>query len=160
MRARAASGVGRAALAAASSIFCIAPPKSLSGPAQRAEWMPGSPPSASTARPESSAKAGSPRACAAACALMRALARKVVPVSSGSGKAKLAGRHRFDAVGREQFAHLAQLAGIMRGDDEPAGDAAAHAVRCGSHHRHLLQVDELADAFARQRQQREQLLLA
>ena len=29
-----------------------------------------------------------------------------------------------------------------------------------SHHRHLLQVDQLADAFAREREQRQELLLA
>src|SRR5665647_528064 len=46
--------------------------KSLSGPAQRAEWMPGSPPSASTTRPESSAKAALPVALAAAKATGKA----------------------------------------------------------------------------------------
>src|SRR6202043_363742 len=58
--------------------------KSLFGPAQRAEKIPGAPSSASTARPESSAKAGSWAAAAAATALILALAWKVSPVSSGS----------------------------------------------------------------------------
>src|SRR5665213_2171873 len=53
------------------------------GPARR-EKIPGAPSSASTTNPESSAKAGSCAAFAAATALIIALARKVSPVSSGS----------------------------------------------------------------------------
>jgi hypothetical protein len=56
----------------------------LSSPAQRAEWMPGSPPSASTTRPESSAKAGRSVALAAAIALSAAFSANVLPVSFGS----------------------------------------------------------------------------
>src|ERR1700752_873995 len=48
--------------------------------------MPGAPPSESTTSPESSANAGRPDAFAAASALRRAFAAKVVPVSSGSGR--------------------------------------------------------------------------
>ena len=66
------------------SISRIAAAKSLAGPAQRAEWMPGAPPSASTTSPESSANAGSRTAMAAATALMRAFSPKLAPVSSGS----------------------------------------------------------------------------
>jgi hypothetical protein len=69
-----------------SSITRIARAKSLSGAAQRAEWMPGSPPSVSTVSPESSAKAGRLLARAAASDLIRAFSANVMPVSSGSGK--------------------------------------------------------------------------
>jgi len=55
----------------------------LVGPAHRAERIPGAPSSASTTNPESSAKAGSCAALAAAIALIFALALKVSPVSSG-----------------------------------------------------------------------------
>ena len=71
------------------STVAMACAKSLAGPAQRAEWMPGAPPSASTARPESSAKAGRPAALAAASALMRALSRKLRAGFLGLGQAKL-----------------------------------------------------------------------
>ena len=43
------------------------------------------------------------------------------------GKPKFAGRLRFDAERREQLAHFGQLAGIVRGDDDRAGEFAAHA---------------------------------
>ena len=69
-----------------SHTFCIAMPKSLSGPAQRAEKRPGSPFSASTQRPLSSASAGRPLRSAACIAFSSAFAMKVVPVSSGSGR--------------------------------------------------------------------------
>ena len=51
---------------------------------------------------------------------MRALSRKLVPVSSGSAQAEFAGRDGFDAVGREHFAHFGELAGIV-GRDTRAG---------------------------------------
>ncbi len=51
---------------------------------------------------------------------MRALSRNVIPVSSGSGKPKLARRYGVDAVGRKQFAHFGELAGIVGGDDQTA----------------------------------------
>ncbi len=41
-------------------------------------------------------------------------------------EAKLASRLRFDAVGRQQLAQFGELAGIMRGDDDGAGELAAH----------------------------------
>src|SRR6516225_5808798 len=48
--------------------------------------MPGAPSSAGTTRPESSASAGSPLAAAAAAAFSAALASKLSPFSSGSGR--------------------------------------------------------------------------
>src|SRR5665213_607895 len=45
----------------------------------------------------------------------------------GLGKPKFAGRLRLNAEGREQFAHFSQLAGIVRGDDDRAGEFLAHA---------------------------------
>ena len=65
-----------------SSRFSVA---SFAGPDQRAEKMPGDPPSTSTEMPESSASAGSPVCSAAARALRSALASKLRPVSRGSG---------------------------------------------------------------------------
>src|SRR5690606_22322776 len=53
-----------------------------SGPAKRAECTPGRPPSASTARPESSAIAGSPVARAACRALINAFSANVSAGSS------------------------------------------------------------------------------
>src|SRR4051794_3698496 len=77
-----------AASASASSACtrAIAPAKSLSGPAQRAESTPGAPPNAATQKPESSASAGSPVAAQAATAFSRALPAKSGSVSSGSGR--------------------------------------------------------------------------
>ena len=54
-------------------------------PAQRAEKMPGAPPSTSTAMPESSASAMRPVCAAAVRALMNAFSAKVTPSSTGSG---------------------------------------------------------------------------
>ena len=65
-------------------------------PAQRAEKMPGAPPSTSTHRPESSATAGRPVAWARACALSRAFSAKVTPVSLTSGMSRV-------GVGADQF---------------------------------------------------------
>ena len=48
---------------------------------------------------------------------MRAFSANVVPVSSGSGKIKLAGGLRGNSVGRKQFAHFPELARIVGGDD-------------------------------------------
>src|SRR6266702_1922696 len=56
------------------------------GKAQRAELMPGAPPSASTTSPESSANAGRLAAVAAAVALMRAFSPKLRPLSAGSAR--------------------------------------------------------------------------
>jgi len=58
--------------------------------APRAEWMPGAPPSAATSRPESSAIAVMYDAFAAASAFSAAFSAKLVPVSSGSGRPRLA----------------------------------------------------------------------
>jgi hypothetical protein len=54
--------------------------------AQSAENRPGAPSSASTQSPESSAKAGSPEACAAACALIAAFSENMCPVSAGTAR--------------------------------------------------------------------------
>jgi len=42
------------------------------------------------------------------------------------GEVQLAGRHRFDAVETEQLAHLGEFAGIVRGDNDAAGERAMH----------------------------------
>ena len=56
--------------------------------------------------------------CAAACALMSAFSSKVVPVSSGSGRPSSRGRLALQAERRDQIGDLAQLAGIVAGDDD------------------------------------------
>ena len=61
--------------------------------------MPGSPSSASTLNPESSAKAGKPVARVAASALSLAFPAKVQAVSSGSGKFKLAAELSYKSNG-------------------------------------------------------------
>ena len=63
---------------------CIAMLKSRLGPAQRAEYKPGEPPSACTQNPLSSASAGRSDATAAASAFSAALPAKLSAVSSGS----------------------------------------------------------------------------
>ena len=73
-----------------SSTRRMAKAKSLSGPAHRAEKIPGAPSRAATDRPESSARATSPERSAAWRALSRALPTKVLSVSSGSGRFRLA----------------------------------------------------------------------
>ena len=42
----------------------------------------------------------------------------------GLGEAEIAGGDRLDPIGREQLAHLAQLAGVVGRDDQPSGDGA------------------------------------
>ena len=69
-----------------SSTFFMATAKSLPGPAQRAEKMPGAPSKAATDRPESSASETSPESWAAWRAFSMALPTKVVSVSSGSDR--------------------------------------------------------------------------
>ena len=47
------------------------------------------------------------------------------------GEPEFAGRLRFDTEGRQQFAHFGELAGIMRGDDDGAGEMSARLVMPG-----------------------------
>ena len=70
--------------------------------------------------PESSANAARPVACAAARALIRALAAYVSPVSSGLSSS-VGQRVELDA-GQQPF-ELAQLVVVARGEQEPHGSA-------------------------------------
>ena len=108
------------------SIRAIATEKSLFGPAQRAEKIPGAPSSASTTSPESSAKAGNRAAFAAGDRLDPCIGAKAVAGFVGLAEAKLARRDRLDAVRRQQFAHLGKFAGIVGRDHELACDSAMH----------------------------------
>src|SRR5258708_9775778 len=45
----------------------------------------------------------------------------------GLGSPYFARRHRFDAMRRQQVAHLDELAGIVGRDDQLAGDSTMHA---------------------------------
>ena len=80
--------------------------------------MPGAPPSASTASPESSAKAGRSGGARRRLRLDAGVVAEARAGFFGLGEAELAGRDGLDAVGREQLPHLAQLAGIVGRDDE------------------------------------------
>src|ERR1044072_6574296 len=117
--------------------------------------MPGAPSSASTTRPESSANDGRPEASAAASALMRALAANVVPVSSGAGRFRSLAATASTPCSAKSSRISASLPLLW-----VAMTRRPVMVRCISHHGELLQMDQLADAFARQRDQRGQLLLA
>ena len=44
------------------------------------------------------------------------------------GKAEFAGRLRCDAVGRQQLAHFPELARIVGGDDDGAGEFSVHCL--------------------------------
>ena len=72
-------------MATSASSFCRLVSSSAPGPANRAEYTPGAPPSATAAIPESSASTHTPPPTVrCTCrALMSAFSRKVVPVSSG-----------------------------------------------------------------------------
>ncbi len=91
------------------SIRAMAPAKSLSGPAHRAENRPGSPSSASTQSPESSASAGRSAARAAAAALISAFSTKVEPVSSGSGKPRSPADRTSSPKGRNRSRNSCSL---------------------------------------------------
>ena len=69
----------------------------------------------------------SPEACAAARAFSTALSRKVDPVSSGSSRPSAAAPSGVEAEGPQQLVDLAQLAGVVGGDDEAARKAPALA---------------------------------
>src|SRR5882724_8669147 len=125
--------------------------KSLVGPAQRAEWIPGSPPSASTHNPESSASAAWRLAVADACALICALAAKVTPVSSGSGNPRLPALTARMPCGPNSalisrtlpLLCEATTSWLPRGNLTPTPSSNEHL---------LLQIHQLADALARQGQ--------
>ena len=156
---------GSAPSIAASSVSTrrMAMRKSLSGPAQRAETTPGAPPSAGTTSPKSSASAGNRAPRAAASAFSSALATKVSPVSSGSGRPSSADRDDGDGERPQQFADLAHLAGIVAGKDQPvAGEPSRHppAVRQASPSARRCKVDQLDDAAAGERHHLQQLRLA
>src|SRR6516164_485984 len=74
--------------------------------------MPGAPSNAGTTRPESSASAGSALALAAASAFSAALASKVGPVSSGSGKPSSAAPITSTANGASSAAISLRLPGL------------------------------------------------
>ncbi len=56
---------------------------------------------------------------AAASALIAAFSAKLAPVSSGSGRPRLARRDAFDAERREQLGELSHLALVVARDDDP-----------------------------------------
>src|SRR5436190_23301207 len=116
--------------------------------------MPGAPSSASTTRPESSAKAGSCAALAAAIALIAALARKVVPVSSGSSSPRSPAEIASTPCGASNSRISASLPGLW-----VAITSLPVICRCmrNSGDCNLLQVDEPRYALFRQRNQRQEL---
>src|SRR5579872_2328428 len=112
--------------------------------------MPGSPPSAGTTSPESSASAGRRLDSAAARAFRIALASKVVPVSSGSGSPSAPALTTSTPKGRTRSAISASLpllwvAITRRGSRKRRGSGKAERL--------FLMGQELGDAFAGERQQ-------
>src|SRR5579872_1020417 len=67
--------------------------------------------------------------CGAGCGLRLdpGIGRKALAGLFGLREMKIAGRNRRDAMGREQLAHLGELAGIMGGDHELTTDTTGHA---------------------------------
>src|SRR5581483_5719268 len=116
--------------------------------------MPGAPSSASTTRPESSAKAGSLAACAAATALIRALAWKVSPVSSGSPSPSSPAETASTPCGASSSRISASLPGLW-----VAITSLPEIFRCMLCNCDLLQVDQPRHALLGQRDQRQQLVL-
>src|ERR1700730_7128997 len=116
--------------------------------------MPGSPPSAGTTNPESSASAGRPLAAGAAGALSFACASNVVPVSSGSGNPSAPALTTSMPNGRSRSSISASLpllwvAITSLGWRKRRGSGKAQRLP--------LKDQELADALARERQQPHEL---
>src|SRR6185437_3141325 len=132
--------------------------------------MPGAPSSASTTRPESSAKAGSFAAWAAATALICALARKLSPVSSGSPRPSSpadtasipcgARSSRISASLPGLWVAITSLPVIRRCMADPTMIVLRekHAYD-ESRHRHFLQIDQPRDTFFRECHQRKEFVL-
>src|SRR6185295_11535942 len=119
--------------------------------------IPGAPSSASTTRPESSAKAGRCAAFAAAMALIAALRRKSSPVSSGSSNPSSPADTTTTPCGASNSRISASLPGLW-----VAITSLPEILRCMMselRHRHLLQVNQPVHALARQRHQRQELVL-
>src|SRR5665213_2811954 len=113
--------------------------------------MPGSPPSASTARPESSASDGRPEPAAAAVALRRALSSKVVPVSSGSGRPSADAEATVIWNGATISSSSRSLPALWVAKTSLSPRLRRLTeVRLRSEHRELLQADQFADAGAGQ----------
>ena len=60
-------------------------------------------------------------------ALMRAFSQEAGAGFLRLAEAEFARRNRLDPEWRQQFAHFAQLAGVMGRDHQPSGDAAMMA---------------------------------
>src|SRR5216684_8218749 len=112
--------------------------------------MPGSPPSAGTTRPESSAKAGKPVASAAACALSAAFASKVAPVSSGSATPSASADESVTPKGAISAAISRSLPGLWvartrRSPAKARGVRPGKPDASGETERQALRSDQLAD---------------
>src|SRR6478609_7627261 len=120
--------------------------------------MPGAPSSASTTRPESSAKAGNCAASAAAIALIAALARNVLPVSSGSPRASSPAETASTPCGASNSRISASLPGLWVAiTSRPVIRRCMCEIRLRDGQ--LLQVHQTRDTLARQFHQREELVL-
>ena len=93
--------------------------------------MPGAPSSASQHRPEI---VGERRQAGALRRRLRLDQRIGDEIRAGLlrfGQTEFAGRHRLDAIRRQQFAHLAQFARVMGGDDQLSAQTPRHsAIAC------------------------------
>ena len=151
-------GVLAPRLTSSVSMRFMAPRKSLSGPAQRAEWMPGSPPSASTTRPESSANAGS-RSRGCRFRLDAGIVGECLSRFFWLRQAELAGGLRGNAVTAPAArAFRFEFAGVVGCNHRPSARVSFRSDHVT--HRHFLQAHELLDALARERQQSRELVFA
>src|SRR5262249_38787064 len=119
--------------------------------------MPGAPPSASTIRPESSAKAGSCATRAAATAFILALDWNVPPVSSGSPRPSSPAETACTPCGASSSRISASLPGLW-----VAMTSLPVIWRCmlsNLSHRQFLQVHQACHTLARQRHQGQELFL-
>src|ERR1700740_2809626 len=116
--------------------------------------MPGAPSSASTTIPESSAKAGSRAASAAASALIRAFAVKLLPIWSGSPRPSSPAETASTPCGASNSRISASLPGLW-----VAMTSLPVICRCmeNSGDRDLLQLDQPRHAFLREAHQRQKL---
>src|SRR5205807_636915 len=105
-------------------------------------------------------KATMREACAAACALMRALAANVVPVSFGSGSASSPADVAEMPYGSSSSRISSSLPGLWVAITSRPWIGRAIGTPLRLHHRKLLQIDQLGDAFAGQSQQSCEFFLA
>ena len=103
-------------------------PKSRSGPAQRAEWMPGAPVQGRDHEARIVGQGRAPRTVGRRPGLDGGILGEIAAGLRGLGQAERGRRDGRDPERRQQRADLPHLPAIVAGDRQPgAGEAAAHA---------------------------------